>query len=366
MPVTGQRLVRRTLGRRLTRLRAATGKSRREVAEARLGISEPTLHRIETGKVPVTVANVRALCWLYGADESITNALAELALGTSQAEWWDANPVVPDWFKLYVGLEASASRIFSYDGEIVPGELQTEQYARAVFGAEQPAEEEAAERQVKLRLQRQKTLFARKPVPRMVTVLGEGVLTRPVGGEAVLQAPIEDLPTVSPPGRGPTGRSSAGRCATWPPRASASSSTSARVSRPRATSTRWRSRSCRRPAWSTSTSTRSRCRRAWSCWRATTTPSPSAATCAARRASWTIRRCAGPSTSPSRSRCCWPRSCISYRTTRRRGRWCGTWSARSHRAATWSSRMPPRRASRPRTTSIPRWTASTTGSPRPR
>jgi len=197
VPVTGQRVVRRTLGRRLTRLRIASGKSRREVAEAKLGISEPTLHRIETGKVPVTVANVRALCWLYGADESITNALAELALGTSQAEWWDANPVVPDWFKLYVGLEASASRIFSYDGEIVPGELQTEQYARAVFGAEQPAEEEAAERQVKLRLQRQKTLFARKPVPRMVIVLGEGVLTRPVGGEAVLKAQIEHLRTLS-------------------------------------------------------------------------------------------------------------------------------------------------------------------------
>ena len=84
MPVTGQRVVRRALGRRLTRLRIASGKSRREVAEAKLGISEPTLHRIETGKVPVTGANVRALCWLYGADQSITDALAELAVGTSQ------------------------------------------------------------------------------------------------------------------------------------------------------------------------------------------------------------------------------------------------------------------------------------------
>lgn len=193
MPVTGQRVVRRALGRRLTRLRVASGKSRREVAEAKLGISEPTLHRIETGKVPVTVANVRALCWLYGADESITAALAELALGTSQEEWWDANPVIPDWFKLYVGLEVSASRIFSYDGEIVPGELQTEQYARAIFGAEQSADAEAADRHVKLRLQRQKTLFARKPPPKIVTILGEGVLTRPVGGEAVLKGQLEHL-----------------------------------------------------------------------------------------------------------------------------------------------------------------------------
>ena len=193
MPVTGQRVVRRTLGRRLTRLRTASGKSRREVAEARLGISEPTLHRIETGKVPVTVANVRALCWLYGADASITDALAELALGTSQQEWWDANPVIPDWFKLYVGLEASASRISSYDGEIVPGELQTEQYARAVFAAEGPPDPEAADRHVKLRMQRQQALFGRRPAPRVVTVLGEGVLTRPVGGEAVLTAQIEHL-----------------------------------------------------------------------------------------------------------------------------------------------------------------------------
>jgi transcriptional regulator with XRE-family HTH domain len=193
VPVTGQRVVRRALGRRLTRLRTASGKTRREVAEARLGISEPTLHRIETGKVPVTVANVRALCWLYEVDASITDALAELALGTSQEEWWDASPVIPDWFKLYVGLEASASRICSYDGEVVPGELQTEQYARAVFAAESPPDPEAADRHVKLRLQRQQTLFERRPVPRLVTVLGEGALTRPVGGEAVLKAQIEHL-----------------------------------------------------------------------------------------------------------------------------------------------------------------------------
>src|SRR5690348_13536850 len=132
MPVTGQRVVRRTLGRRLTKLRLASGKSRREVAAAKLGMSEPTLHRIETGKVPVTGANVRALCWLYRIDKRFTDELADLALCTSQEEWCDTSPVIPDWFKLYVGLDASASRICTYDGVIVPGELQSEQYALAV------------------------------------------------------------------------------------------------------------------------------------------------------------------------------------------------------------------------------------------
>jgi transcriptional regulator with XRE-family HTH domain len=197
MPVTGQRVVRRALGRRLTRLRVASGKTRREVAELRLGISEPTLHRIETGKVPVTAANVRALCWLYGADESVTAALADLALGTSQEEWWDANPEVPEWFKLYIGLEASASRICTYDGEVVPGELQTEHYARAVYGAERPQNDEATARHVKLRMQRQQTQTRRRPAPNLVTVLGEGALTRPVGGEAVLKEQVEHLCTVA-------------------------------------------------------------------------------------------------------------------------------------------------------------------------
>jgi transcriptional regulator with XRE-family HTH domain len=196
VPVTGQRVVRRALGRRLTRLRVATGKSRREVAEAKLGISEPTLHRIETGKVPVTVANVRALCWLYGVDESVANALSDLALGTSQEEWWDANPSIPDWFKLYVGLEASAGAIRTYEGEVVPGELQTEQYARAIYGAEK-VEGDATERHVKLRLQRQAALAARYPKPKLVTVLGEGVLTRQVGGPAVLAAQVEHLCTLA-------------------------------------------------------------------------------------------------------------------------------------------------------------------------
>jgi hypothetical protein len=171
----------------------ANSMSRREVAEAKLGISEPTLHRIETGKVPVTGANVRALCWLYGADESITNALAELALGTSQEEWWDANPVIPDWFKLYVGLEASARQICCYDGELVPGEFQTIDYARAVFDAEEPPDREVVDRYINLRIQRQKTISTRRPPPRQLTVIDEAVLTRPVGGPAVLAAQIEHL-----------------------------------------------------------------------------------------------------------------------------------------------------------------------------
>ena len=175
------------------KLRVASGRSRRDVVEAKLGISEPTLHRIETGKVPVTAANVRALCWLYGVDQSTTDALAELAVGTSQEEWWDASKLIPDWFKLYIGLEASATKICSYDGETVPGELQTEEYALAVYAAAQPGDDEGAARNVKLRLQRQRTMFARKPPPEVICIVGEGALARAVGGEHVMQAQLAHM-----------------------------------------------------------------------------------------------------------------------------------------------------------------------------
>jgi transcriptional regulator with XRE-family HTH domain len=193
MPVTGQRVVRRTLGRRLMKLRMASGRSRRDVVAAKLGISEPTLHRIETGKVPVTAANVRALCWLYGVDQSTTDALAELAVGTSQVEWWDASKAIPDWFKLYIGLEASASKICLYDGEIVPGELQTEEYALAVYAAARPGDDEEIARQVKLRMQRQRTMFSRQPPPKLTCILGEGALVRLVGGESVMKAQLAHI-----------------------------------------------------------------------------------------------------------------------------------------------------------------------------
>jgi transcriptional regulator with XRE-family HTH domain len=193
VPITGQRVVRRALGRRLVRLRVAAGRTRRDVVEAKLGLSEPTLHRIETGKTPISAAKVRALCSFYGTDDTITEALAELALGTSHEEWWDASPVIPDWFRLYVALEVSATRIFGYHGEAVPAELQTEPYARAVLAATRTLTDEDLDQHVKLRRQRQHTLLARQPPVTLTVILGEGALTRPVGGDAVLNDQIRHL-----------------------------------------------------------------------------------------------------------------------------------------------------------------------------
>src|SRR5256886_9678459 len=181
MPIPGSTVVRRQLGRRLRRLRDAAGKTERDVEEASLA-SRAKLWRMETGKTPVKVADVRALCWLYGADAATTDALAGLAAGTSAQGWWEEhNGAVPDWFGLYVGLETTATEIRVYDPELVHGLFQTPDYARAVYRAGRSDDDEVAiDRQVKLRLGRQQIL-ERDPPPKITAILGAAALARLIG-----------------------------------------------------------------------------------------------------------------------------------------------------------------------------------------
>jgi transcriptional regulator with XRE-family HTH domain len=97
MASAGSLVVRRQLGAKLRQLRMAAGKSLADVDAASLG-SKAKLSRIESGKGPVKIADVRALCWLYGASDETTDALTALAPGTQQDDWWEAYgaAVVPD------------------------------------------------------------------------------------------------------------------------------------------------------------------------------------------------------------------------------------------------------------------------------
>ena len=97
---------------------------------------------------------------LYGAQPDITSALMGLAKETKARGWWQAfADVMPDYFDLYVGLEAAASRLFVYNGELVPGLFQTEDYASTVVRTHNPdlGPAEVA-RRVRLRMARQAIL----------------------------------------------------------------------------------------------------------------------------------------------------------------------------------------------------------------
>lgn len=194
MPISGSTVVRRQLGRRLRRLREAAGKTERDIQEASLA-SRAKLWRIESGQTPVKVADVRALCWLYGTDQPTTDALAKLAAGTSAQGWWeDYGDVLPGWFSLYLGLEAAASEIRIWDPELIHGLLQTPGYVRALRQASNPdGSEEDIRRQIKLRQERQQGLDTRVPPVRLVAVLGPGALIRRVGNSEVMSEQIQRL-----------------------------------------------------------------------------------------------------------------------------------------------------------------------------
>jgi transcriptional regulator with XRE-family HTH domain len=191
MPLQGPTVVRRQLGRRL---REAAGKTEKDLVEANL-LSRAKLHRIETGRSPVKVPDVQALCWMYGADEATVKALSALAVGTNGQGWHeDYSDVAPGWFSLYLGLEGAATELCTYDPELIHGLLQTPAYVRALYEAgDVDNDEEAIQRQINLRQERQPVVTSRVPPLRLTAILSPGALARSVGGANVLAEQTQRL-----------------------------------------------------------------------------------------------------------------------------------------------------------------------------
>ena len=186
----GSVVVRRGLGRKLRALRVAAGKTIADVIQTGVA-SEAKMWRIETGKGPVKAVDVREFCRIYGADAATTEALAAMASGTQSAGWWEAD-IVPDWFSLYAGLEALATRIRGFELELVNGLMQTPAYAVEVISAYDPRlRQEVLEQRVRFRMERQRTVLETEPVPDVRVVMSESALR--VGSPEVLSEQIAHL-----------------------------------------------------------------------------------------------------------------------------------------------------------------------------
>jgi Domain of unknown function (DUF5753) len=106
-----------------------------------------------------------------------------------------AGEAYPAWFRPFVELEKTATSLRSWQPMIVDGLLQTEDYAQAVLRAARPHDrDEVIEQLVTARTDRQAVLLRDDP-PRLWVVLDEGVLTRPVGTQAVMAAQLDRLLT---------------------------------------------------------------------------------------------------------------------------------------------------------------------------
>ncbi|MGW5848736.1 helix-turn-helix domain-containing protein [Streptomyces sp. NPDC055254] len=183
---------RRRLGSELRRLRHASGMTTQQVAQRSL-ISQPKISLLENGRRLIKPRDVRDLCALYGVQEhQLVDDLMGLARESGRQGWWNAYGDIP--YGTYIGLEAEAASLRTYEPLVIPGLLQTPSYAGAVIAGTIPhlTADQAAER-LKVRLRRQRRLSAPEKPLRLWAVLDESVLRRVVGGREVMREQLEHL-----------------------------------------------------------------------------------------------------------------------------------------------------------------------------
>jgi hypothetical protein len=134
--------------------------------------------RIETGASKVSKTDLEAILRHYDVDDKVVAAdLIDLARGARAAAWWDKHSIQDRAFAAYIGFEAGASRIRMSQGLLVPGLMQTEDYARLVTATY--AEQQDVQKVVELRLERQETVLERRP--KQIYILDEAVIRRRIG-----------------------------------------------------------------------------------------------------------------------------------------------------------------------------------------
>jgi len=183
----GPTVRRRRLASELRRLREADRLTIEQVAE-RMEVSSSKISRIETARVSPTTRDVRDLLDIYGISGDRRETLLRIAREARQKSWLDEYSDLP--FAATADMELAASSIRLYSALVVPGVLQTVDYAHAVLRAIRlDLEQREIERRVELRKSRQ-SFLARGEYPALWVVLDEAALRREVGGPEVMRAQL--------------------------------------------------------------------------------------------------------------------------------------------------------------------------------
>ncbi|ELS54002.1 helix-turn-helix domain-containing protein [Streptomyces sp. ISL-22] len=183
---------RRRLGQELRRLRELKGMTAEEVAE-RLLVSQSKISRLENGRRSISQRDVRDLCGVYEVeDHRIVDSLMQMAKDSRQQGWWHSFGDIP--YSVYIGLETDAASLRVYDPQVVPGLLQTKQYAEALIAGALPETAQAEiEKRVQVRMRRQERISTEENPLRLWTVLDEAALRRVVGNRSLMRDQLEQL-----------------------------------------------------------------------------------------------------------------------------------------------------------------------------
>ncbi len=168
-------------GQQLKLFRERAGLSRSEFG-GKVGYSASTIASFEQGR------RISPPKFIDQADELLDagDVLKAGKEGVARAQY-------PAFFRDAARLEAEAVVLHVYANQVVPGLLQTDEYARAVFTMRRPLlAEETIEQRVAARLARQE-IFSRQPLPVISFVIEESVLRRPLGGLTVMRGQLEQL-----------------------------------------------------------------------------------------------------------------------------------------------------------------------------
>lgn len=183
---------RRRLRLVLRDLRLKSGQKQREIAAAMHWSLAKTM-RIESGDVAISPNDLKALLDHYGVtDQPRVTSLVEMATASRGKAWSDVSDLYALADRTYMSLESAASIIRSFQNALVPGLVQTADYARAILTGSYGWSDEDAERGWQTREERQ-GLHDRAAPPEMFFILDEAVLHRVVGGSAVMRRQLEEL-----------------------------------------------------------------------------------------------------------------------------------------------------------------------------
>jgi transcriptional regulator with XRE-family HTH domain len=174
------------LGRKLREARIAAGYRSQEAFSTLLPLHRTTVTKIETGTRHITPEILRKWCELCNVDYELYQAAARLA-------WVAEASPVPVWFEDFFRAQSLAHTIRTWQPIIIPGPLQTPDYARALHeGAGTP--DHLIEERIAARIDLQQQTIERKPVPvSLIAVMDETVLHRSVGPEEVMHRQLMHL-----------------------------------------------------------------------------------------------------------------------------------------------------------------------------
>jgi transcriptional regulator with XRE-family HTH domain len=197
MPTGGRGMTLRAiwLGQQLQALRTGAGLTLQQAGEY-LARNPSSVSRFESGETPARIGDVIALMNLYGVREQRErDNLERLAREVWQTGWWEVPSRVSEMSSNFIEVawvESRSSEIRSYDALLVPGMLQTREYAEAAIRGIGRDDDELIEQGVNFRMTRQAVLN-RKPPVQFHAIIDEAALRRPAGSHAVMRRQLKHL-----------------------------------------------------------------------------------------------------------------------------------------------------------------------------